>query len=57
MASTQLRLGFNNWSALTHGLNEAVFIEKAHATIDFTLLEAGYNHINLDDCWGTLERA
>lgn len=39
------------------GLNESVFVETAHAMKDNGLLAAGYNQINLDDCWSTMERA
>jgi alpha-galactosidase len=39
------------------GLNESVFVETAHAMVNDGLLAAGYNRINLDDCWSTFERA
>jgi alpha-galactosidase len=39
------------------GLNESVFVETAHAMVNNGLLAAGYNRINLDDCWSTFERA
>ncbi|KAG9229648.1 glycoside hydrolase family 27 protein [Amylocarpus encephaloides] len=50
-------MGFNNWSAFMCGLNESIFIETAHSMVDNGLLAAGYNRINLDDCWSTMERA
>lgn len=50
-------MGFNNWAALMCGLNESVFVEIAHAMVGNGLLAAGYNRINLDDCWSTFERA
>lgn len=39
------------------GLNESLFVETAHAMIDNGLFAAGYNRLNLDDCWSKLERA
>lgn len=39
------------------GLNESIFIDTAHAMINNGMLDAGYNHINLDDCWSKMERA
>jgi hypothetical protein len=39
------------------GLNESVFVETAHAMVNNGLLAAGYNRINLDDCWSTMERS
>jgi alpha-galactosidase len=39
------------------GLNESVFVETANAMVGNGLLAAGYNRINLDDCWSTMERA
>jgi len=39
------------------GLNESVFVETAHAMVNNGLLAAGYNRINLDDCWSTMNRA
>jgi alpha-galactosidase len=39
------------------GLNESLFVETATAMSKNGLLAAGYNQINLDDCWSELERA
>lgn len=39
------------------GLNESVFVETAQSMVKNGLLAAGYNRINLDDCWSTMERA
>ncbi|KAH7383620.1 glycoside hydrolase family 27 protein [Cadophora sp. MPI-SDFR-AT-0126] len=50
-------MGYNNWAALMCGLNETVFVETAQSMIKYGLLDAGYNRINLDDCWSTMSRA
>ncbi|PQE04629.1 hypothetical protein CJF30_00004414 [Rutstroemia sp. NJR-2017a BBW] len=44
-------MGFNNWAAFMCGLNESLFIETAQAMKQNGLLAAGYNQLNLDDCW------
>ncbi|KAF7958843.1 hypothetical protein EAE96_002374 [Botrytis aclada] len=44
-------MGFNNWSAFMCGLNESLFVETAQAMVEKGLLAAGYNRLNLDDCW------
>ncbi|KAE8356244.1 putative alpha-galactosidase A [Aspergillus coremiiformis] len=44
-------MGFNNWSRLMCDLNETLFVKTADAMASNGLLEAGYNRINLDDCW------
>ncbi|KAF4626555.1 hypothetical protein G7Y89_g11608 [Cudoniella acicularis] len=49
--------GFNDWSAFMCGLNESIFIDTARSMVKNGLLAAGYNRINLDDCWSNMERA
>lgn len=39
------------------GLNESLFVETAQAMSKNGLLAAGYNRINLDDCWSKFDRA
>jgi alpha-galactosidase len=39
------------------GLNESVFVDTAQSMVENGLLAAGYNRINLDDCWSTMDRA
>lgn len=38
------------------GLNESLFIETAQAMVDKGLLAAGYDRLNLDDCWSKSSR-
>ncbi|KAF2733446.1 hypothetical protein EJ04DRAFT_535465 [Polyplosphaeria fusca] len=49
-------MGFNNWARFMCNLNETLFVETADAMLEKGLLAAGYNHINLDDCWPLKER-
>ncbi|KAL5416937.1 hypothetical protein PMIN04_007933 [Paraphaeosphaeria minitans] len=44
-------MGFNNWARFQCNLNETLFTRTAEAMVEKGLLAAGYNHINLDDCW------
>jgi alpha-galactosidase len=39
------------------GLNESIFVDTAQAMVKNGLLAAGYNRINLDDCWSLGSRA
>ncbi|KAF2800661.1 carbohydrate-binding module family 13 protein [Melanomma pulvis-pyrius CBS 109.77] len=49
-------MGFNNWARFMCNLNETLFTETADAMLSKGLLAAGYNNINLDDCWPLKER-
>ncbi|KAJ5227267.1 uncharacterized protein N7469_007273 [Penicillium citrinum] len=50
-------MGFNNWARFQCDLNETLFTDTAQAMINRGLRDAGYNRLNLDDCWMTHERA
>jgi alpha-galactosidase len=49
-------MGFNNWARFECDLNETLFTETAQSMVSRGLLAAGYNRLNLDDCWMTHER-
>ncbi|KAH7135933.1 putative alpha-galactosidase [Dendryphion nanum] len=49
-------MGFNNWARFMCNLNETLFTTTADAMAKTGLLAAGYNNINLDDCWPLKER-
>jgi alpha-galactosidase len=50
-------MGFNNWARFECGLNETLFVQTADAMVSKGLLAAGYNRLNLDDCWMQKTRA
>lgn len=50
-------MGFNNWARFQCNLNEELFVETADAMVNNGLLAAGYDRLNLDDCWMTHQRA
>ncbi|KIW37576.1 uncharacterized protein PV06_10222 [Exophiala oligosperma] len=50
-------MGFNNWSRFQCALNESLFTQTADAMLSRGLLAAGYDRLNLDDCWALHSRA
>lgn len=50
-------MGFNNWARFQCALNESLFTTTADAMLSKGLLAAGYNRINIDDCWLQHNRA
>lgn len=50
-------MGFNNWARFECVLNETLFTETADAMVATGLRAAGYDRLNLDDCWMAYSRA
>lgn len=52
-------MGFNNWNATHCGadFNEEMVKETADLFVEKGLRDAGYEYINLDDCWAEPERS
>lgn len=50
-------MGFNNWARFECDLNETLFTDTAKSMVSRGLLDAGYNRLNLDDCWMAHDRA
>jgi alpha-galactosidase len=50
-------MGFNNWGRFMCDLNETLFTTTADTMVSSGLLAAGYNRLNLDDCWMQYKRA
>lgn len=50
-------MGFNNWARFQCDLNETLFTETAESMASRGLLAAGYNRLNLDDCWMQTSRS
>ncbi|CAG7957429.1 unnamed protein product [Penicillium salamii] len=50
-------MGFNNWARFQCDLNESLFTETAQSMLTRGLHKAGYNRLNLDDCWMRHDRA
>ena len=45
------QMGWNTWNKFWCGINETLIHDSIDALINSGLFEAGYNYINLDDCW------
>jgi alpha-galactosidase len=50
-------MGYNNWARHMCALNETLFTTTADSMESRGLLAAGYNRLNLDDCWMQRSRA
>ena len=45
------QMGWNTWNKFWCGINETLIHDSIDALIESGLVDAGYNYINLDDCW------
>jgi alpha-galactosidase len=48
-------LGWNSWNEYGCDISETVFLEVAQLMIDLGLKDAGYEYVNIDDCWSDKE--
>ncbi|GAP92717.1 putative alpha-galactosidase [Rosellinia necatrix] len=44
-------LGWNSWNAYHCDINETLILDAAKAMVEFGFKDAGYEYVNLDDCW------
>ncbi|KAI5852379.1 glycoside hydrolase superfamily [Tricharina praecox] len=49
-------LGFNSWNAFRCDIHENKFLIAAQEMVDLGLKDAGYEYVNIDDCWSLKER-
>ena len=45
------QMGWNTWNKFACNINETLIHDSIDALVDSGLVNAGYNYINLDDCW------
>lgn len=45
------QMGWNTWNTFACDINEDMFKQMADRMVDMGFKEAGYNYVNLDDCW------
>nr|BAB08149.1 alpha-N-acetylgalactosaminidase [Acremonium sp. No.413] len=50
-------MGFNNWARFMTNISESIFVDAAEALVKTGLRDVGYNRLNLDDGWSTMNRA
>ncbi|KAF8160647.1 glycoside hydrolase superfamily [Crassisporium funariophilum] len=49
-------LGWNSWNAYAGNINEAKILAAANQFISLGLKDAGYQYVNIDDCWAQMAR-
>ncbi|KAF8242590.1 alpha-galactosidase precursor [Wilcoxina mikolae CBS 423.85] len=49
-------LGFNSWNAFRCDIDERKFLVAAQKMVDLGLKDAGYEYVNIDDCWSLTTR-
>ncbi|XP_039159214.1 alpha-galactosidase-like [Eucalyptus grandis] len=50
------QMGWNSWNHFHCDINENMIKETADAMVSSGLAALGYEYVNLDDCWGELNR-
>ncbi|KAM4060967.1 alpha galactosidase A domain-containing protein [Hirsutella rhossiliensis] len=49
------RMGFNDWARYQNDISEQLFKKVAVAMSENGLLQVGYNRINIDDAWASIQ--
>ncbi len=49
-------MGFNNWNAFGCDVNETLIKQTADFFVSSGLKDAGYQFVNIDDCWSMMQR-
>jgi alpha-galactosidase len=49
-------MGFNDWNAFGCGVSEALIEQTADFIVSSGLKQAGYQYVNIDDCWSEKQR-
>ena len=49
-------MGFNTWNKYGCDINEDLIRKTADAMVATGLLAAGYEYLNMDDCWASKTR-
>ncbi|KAK4209738.1 family 27 putative glycoside hydrolase [Rhypophila decipiens] len=44
-------MGWNSWNEYACNINEDIFLKIGQRIIDLGLKDAGYEYVNIDDCW------
>lgn len=50
------QMGWNSWNHYHCSINQTLIQQSADALVSSGLAKAGYNYVNLDDCWEASER-
>ncbi len=49
-------MGWSSWNTFRNRISESLIVEIADAMKKTGLVEAGYNYVNIDDCWQSAHR-
>ncbi|SDX71052.1 alpha-galactosidase [Amycolatopsis xylanica] len=49
-------MGWNSWNKFACNINEQLIRETADALVSSGMKDAGYQYVNIDDCWAELNR-
>ncbi|KIP11591.1 glycoside hydrolase family 27 protein [Phlebiopsis gigantea 11061_1 CR5-6] len=49
-------LGWNTWNAYGCGFDSEKLLDAANLFVSLGLQKAGYEYVNIDDCWATMQR-
>ncbi|KAI5997493.1 glycoside hydrolase family 27 protein [Pisolithus albus] len=49
-------MGFNTWNAYHCNISEDIVIKNANLMVSLGLADAGYNYVNIDDCYSDRQR-
>ncbi|HKN52746.1 MAG TPA: alpha-galactosidase, partial [Amycolatopsis sp.] len=49
-------MGWNSWNKFACKINEQLIRETADAVVSSGMRDAGYQYVNIDDCWAELNR-
>lgn len=44
-------MGWSSWNIFRNSIDENLILDVAHAMKESGLVDAGYNYLNIDDCW------
>ncbi|KAJ7204509.1 glycoside hydrolase superfamily [Mycena pura] len=50
-------LGYNTWNAYQCNIDQDLYLTSAKLMKSLGLLDAGYHHVNIDDCWAEKNRS
>lgn len=50
------QMGWNDWNSFGCNVNESLIRQTADAMVSSGMAAVGYQYINIDDCWSTLQR-
>ena len=49
-------MGWNSWNAVGCGVNEKLITDTIDTFVTEGLQDAGYEYVNIDDCWSLKQR-